>query len=73
MRGTAVPAMSFHATLPHWFLVLVIVLVAWFVLKKLIKIALVIGAIGLLVYLLWWQGWLARAFAVLPGATLPPT
>jgi diacylglycerol kinase len=50
--------MSLHATLPHWFLVVVIIVVAWFVLKSLIKFAILIGAVGLVIYLLWVLGYL---------------
>ncbi len=63
-------SMSFHQTLPHWFLVVVLVVVAWFVLKSLIKVAIIVGVIGLAVWLLWWQGWLAKitgGFAQLSG------
>lgn len=52
--------MSFYDTLPHWFLVVVIIIVAVFVLKSLIKFAIIIGAIGLVVYLLWTLGVLDR-------------
>jgi hypothetical protein len=47
-------------TLPHAFLVIVIVVVAWFVLKSLIKFAIWAGAVGLLIYLAWTMGWLGR-------------
>lgn len=45
--------MSFHGTLPHWFLLIIVIVVAWFILKALIKFAIIIGLVGLAIYLLW--------------------
>lgn len=59
--------MSFHETLPHWFLIIVMVVVGWFVFKSLIKIAIIIGAVGLVVWLGWWQGWFAKIADAIGG------
>lgn len=59
--------MAFHETLPHIFIVIIVIVVAFFVLKSLIKFALIIGAVGLVVYLLWTMGLLERVF----GFALP--
>lgn len=53
-------AMALVDQLPHWFLVIVVVVVAWFVLKSLIKFAIIIGAIGLVIYLVWTLGLIDR-------------
>ena len=45
--------MSFHGSIPHVFLVLIIIAVVFFVLKSLIKFAIIVGAIGLVIYLVW--------------------
>ena len=60
---------SFHGTLPHIFIVIIVIVVAFFVLKSLIKFALIIGAVGLVIYLLWTMGLLERVFGMaLPAA-----
>ena len=40
-------------SVPHVFLVIVVVVVAFFLLKSLIKFAIIIGGIGLVIYLVW--------------------
>lgn len=57
--------MSFHESLPHWFLVVVAIVVGWFVFKNLIKFAIIIGAVGVIVWLVWSQGWLEKAMGKL--------
>lgn len=52
--------MSFHGALPHWFLVIVIIIVVVFVLKSLIKFAIIIGLVGLAIYLIWSLGLIDR-------------
>ena len=63
--------MDFANTLPHWFIVAVAVVVVIFVVKSLIKIALIIGIVGLIIYLGWTLHLLDRiaGHAMLPGTT----
>lgn len=49
--------MSLVDAVPHLFLVIVFIVVAVFVIKKLLKVAIFLAAAGLLVYLAWILGW----------------
>jgi hypothetical protein len=45
--------MAFVDQMPHWFLAVIAIVVLVFIIKSLIKIALIVGAIGLVIYLAW--------------------
>lgn len=54
--------MSFHGSLPTWFLIFIAIVVGLFVLKSLIKFAIILGATGLLIWFLWQFGLLEKLF-----------
>ncbi|MBI2078561.1 MAG: hypothetical protein HYT80_09390 [Euryarchaeota archaeon] len=54
------PVLAFEAldALPPVVLGIIVVVIVFFVIKSLIKFAIIAGAVGLVVFIAWTQGWL---------------